>query len=171
VRFLVADDDGVTARRLEGTLRGWGHTVLVAEDGDRAWELSVRDAGSMVAILDWEMPGCDGLEICRRLGEVRGRRSLHTILLTGRTRMEDLVQGLGAGADDYLRKPFETAELRARVDVGVRAVELQDMLRRRLMELEEALSHVHRLQGLLPICCYCKRIRDDKKAPSRAVRQ
>jgi DNA-binding response OmpR family regulator len=163
MRVFVADDDPtITARRLEGTLAEWGHAVLVAGDGERAWELLARDARPAIAILDWEMPGCDGLEICRRLGRVRGSRSLHAILLTARTGMDDLVQGLGAGADDYLRKPFEPAELRARVEVGVRSVELQEALRRRLLELEEALSQVQRLQGLLPICCYCKKIRDDK---------
>jgi response regulator RpfG family c-di-GMP phosphodiesterase len=83
-------------------------------------------------------------------------------LLTARASREDKIQGLQAGADDYITKPFDPQELRARVQVGIRVLELQGALAQRVRELEEALSRVKQLQGLLPICSYCKKIRNDR---------
>ena len=87
---------------------------------------------------------------------------LYIIMLTAKTDKEDLVDGLDAGADDYITKPFDRQELRARIGVGVRIAELQKNLAYRVVELEAALSRVRQLQGLLPICSYCKRVRDDQ---------
>jgi len=161
VRILIAEDDAVSRRLLETLLTRWGYEVTVACDGEEAWRLLQREDAPHLAILDWMMPGMGGLEICHKVREVDHPSPAYLILLTARTGSEDVVQGLETGANDYVTKPFHREELRARVQVGVRVVELQVSLAERVRELEEALANVKQLQGLLPICSYCKRIRDD----------
>jgi len=162
MKVLIAEDDPVSRRVLEATLAKCGYHVVVTCDGVAAWqELKSEDAPKL-AILDWMMPGMDGLEVCRKVRESPDHRPTYIILLTARGRREDIVAGLQAGADDYVTKPFDSGELRARVQVGIRIIELQESLTRRVRELEDALSQIKQLQGLLPICSYCKRIRDDQ---------
>jgi len=162
MRILIAEDDLVSQRMLEATLGRWGHEVMVTGDGDAAWRtLQSRDAPRL-AILDWMMPGLDGAEICRRVRAAETPLPPYLILLTARGSQADVVAGLNAGADDYVTKPFDRDELRARVQAGTRIVELQHELADRVCELEEALSRVKLLQGLLPICSYCKRVRKDE---------
>ena len=108
------------------------------------------------------MPEIDGLEVVRRLRGSPRNRGAYVILLTSRDSRSDVVQGLEAGADDYITKPFNPPELRARVEVDVRVLGLQQVLAARVHDLEDALSRVKRLQGLLPICSNCKQIRDDQ---------
>lgn len=156
-----ADDDRVSRRRLEASLQKWGHEVLLAGDGEEARAALEAAGAPELAIHDWEMPGMDGLEVCRRARARAGERPLYIILLTARSGRGDVVAGLAAGADDYVSKPFDDSELRARVQVGTRVVQLQRELTDRLAQLEQALSRVNELQGLLPICSYCKRVRDD----------
>jgi response regulator RpfG family c-di-GMP phosphodiesterase len=108
------------------------------------------------------MPTIDGIEICRAIRDVATPTQPYLILLTARSRPEDIVAGLRAGADDYITKPVDREELQARLQVGMRIVGLQRRLSDRVAELESALANVRRLQGLLPICAYCKRIRDDR---------
>lgn len=107
------------------------------------------------------MPVLDGVDVCRKARQTKGLESLYIILVTSRDSEEDIVAGLDAGANDYITKPFQPRELKARVGVGERVVELQQQLANRVVELEEALGRVKTLQGLLPICSYCKKIRDD----------
>jgi response regulator RpfG family c-di-GMP phosphodiesterase len=107
------------------------------------------------------MPEMDGTEICRRLRTESGLPPIYLILLTARGGKENLVEGLNAGADDFITKPFDREELRARLQVGERTIALQRTLADRVRELQEALSRVKVLQGLLPICSYCKKIRND----------
>jgi sigma-B regulation protein RsbU (phosphoserine phosphatase) len=162
VRVLIAEDDAVSRHLLEATLAKWGYEVVVTVDGLQALEaLSKPDAPSM-AILDWMMPGLDGSQVCLKARELAGDRLLYMILLTAKGRKEDIVQGLTAGADDYVIKPFDRGELKARINAGERILRLQAELAARVKELELALTNVKLLQGLLPICCYCKKIRDDK---------
>jgi response regulator RpfG family c-di-GMP phosphodiesterase len=113
-------------------------------------------------VLDWVMPTMDGIDICRAIRDVATPTQPYLILLTARSRPEDIVAGLRAGADDYITKPVDREELQARLQVGMRIVGLQRRLSDRVTELEAALVNVRRLQGLLPICAYCKRIRDDR---------
>jgi phosphoserine phosphatase RsbU/P len=158
---LIAEDEAVSRRRLEAALLKWGFSVLVARDGDEAWRLFESETPPLV-ILDWMMPGLDGAELCRRIrGSERGA-STHVILLSTRAERRHLVEALDAGADDYLTKPFDRPELRARLRVGERVIGLHRDLRRQVAELEAALSQVKQLRGLLPICSYCKKVRDDK---------
>jgi DNA-binding response OmpR family regulator len=158
MKILVAEDQAVSRHILAANLHKWGYDVTAVEDGTRAWEaLQAEDAPQLV-ILDWLMPGMDGIEICRQLRQRPQTRPIYLILLTARRGQEDKIHGLQAGADDYITKPFNGEELRARVQVGIRVLELQGALAQRVRELEEALSS----QGLLPICSYCKKIRDDQ---------
>ena len=158
---LLADDDKLTLNVLNDTLTRAGYDVLTATDGEQAWK-KLHQSNAHVAILDWIMPGMEGVEICRRAHADPRLANRYFILLTGKSSTEDLVAGLQAGASDYLRKPFEEAELLARVEVGVRFIELQQKLADRVEELEKALTQVKRLEGPLPICSYCKRIRNEQ---------
>jgi phosphoserine phosphatase RsbU/P len=168
VRVLIAEDDEVSRQFLAATLRGWGFEVLAVADGAAAWQaLAQPDAAGepgppRLAILDWMMPGVDGLELCSRIRHSPAHSGTYLILLTSRGEREDMVRGLRSGADDYLVKPFDREELRARLQVGARVLRLQADLTARVLELEAALHSVRKLQGLLPICAYCKRIRNDQ---------
>jgi CheY-like chemotaxis protein len=108
------------------------------------------------------MPGQDGLELCRRVRALPASRLIYVILLTARSTREDVIRGLKAGADDYITKPCDHDELYARLQVGARMLRLQQNLADRVRELEAALSNLNQLQGLLPMCCYCKCIRNDE---------
>ncbi|MGA3165034.1 MAG: response regulator [Terriglobia bacterium] len=162
MKILVAEDQTVSRRILEASLRKWGYEVEGVENGTRAWEILQGEEAPQLAILDWLMPGMDGIEICRQIRLRPQTQPVYIILLTARSGREDMIRGLEAGADDYITKPFDRDELRARVQVGIRVLELQGALAHRVRQLEEALSRVKQLQGLLPICSYCKKIRNDR---------
>lgn len=162
MKILIAEDDPISRRVLAATLDKFGYEVEVASDGAQAWAMLQREDAPLLAILDWMMPELDGVEICRRVRLIPAATPPYLILLTAKSGKEDVVAGLDAGANDYLTKPFHRAELRARVQVGAHVLELQKNLAERVRELEEALSRVKQLQGLLPICSYCKSIRDDQ---------
>jgi phosphoserine phosphatase RsbU/P len=147
VRILIADDDRTSTMKLGRTLEQWGFQVVMAHDGVEAWESITGDTPPALAIVDWMMPRLDGIELCRRIRATSLRSLIYVILLTARTSRQDLVAGLEAGADDYLTKPFERDELRARIHVGQRTLGL--------------MASIKQLTGLLPICSYCKRIRSD----------
>ncbi len=162
VKILIAEDDVVSRRMLQVFLLRWGYEVVIATDGAEAWRVLESGDAPKLAILDWMMPVMDGIEICRRVRLLPRASPAYLILLTARGGNQDIVRGLDAGADDYVTKPFSREELRARIHVGVRVVELQTNLADRVNELERALAGVNQLQGLLPICSYCKKIRDDR---------
>ena len=159
MRILIAEDDPVSHLLLLTHLRKWGHEPVSTTDGVAAWEVLQQPDAPGLAILDWMMPGMDGLEICRRARARPDAPPLHIILLSARADRRDTVEGLSAGADDYVTKPFHAAELRARVNVGVRIAGLQRDLAARITELQDALASVDRLHGILPVCSYCKKVR------------
>lgn len=162
MRVLIADDDKIATRILSAALQSWPFDVTVVHDGEAAWaHLSGRRP--KLAILDWEMPGADGPELCRRIRRTPDCAGTYVILLTAREGRANLVTGLDAGADDFLTKPFDREELRARVQVGVRVATLQERLADRVKELQQALSDVRQLEGLISICSYCKRIRSEEQ--------
>jgi sigma-B regulation protein RsbU (phosphoserine phosphatase) len=161
IRVVIADDDQVTAEILARTLRKWNYDPIVTTDGASAWDALRRDAAPTLAILDWMMPELDGPEVCRRVRQELPLANMYLILVTARESRGDVIAGLDAGADDYVIKPFDADELRARVSVGVRVLSLQEGLAERVAELQTALTNVKQLRGLLPICSYCKRIRGD----------
>ena len=162
MRILIAEDEPVSRRLLEQSLTRWGYEPVTCVDGREAWDGLRQQGAPRVAILDWMMPHMDGLEVCRAARATDLALQPYLILLTGRSKPEDVIAGLKAGADDYLTKPVDRGELEARLQVASRVVALQERLSDRVLELEEALRNVRQLQGLLPICAYCKRIRDDK---------
>ncbi|NNE44797.1 MAG: response regulator transcription factor [Gemmatimonadetes bacterium] len=164
MRILIAEDDPVSRKLLQTFLTKWGHDPVVTCRGAEAWEALQRPDAPEMAIVDWMMPEMEGPEIIRRQRAAEGDRQTPTyfILLTALDSKDDVVSGFDAGADDYVTKPFNKEELKARVQVGVRMVELRHKLADRVRELELALSANKTLRGLLPICAYCKKIRDDK---------
>lgn len=162
MKILIAEDDPVSRRVLSATLSKFGYEVVVVTDGAQAWDALQREDAPQLAILDWMMPEIDGVELCRRVRALPTATPPFLILLTAKSGKEDVVAGLDAGANDYLTKPFDRGELRARVQVGAHVLELQGNLAARVRDLEAALSQVKQLQGLLPICSYCKKIRDEQ---------
>ena len=145
MRTLVADDDPITATILSTTLARGGIEVTVAHDGDVAWQQLNSLQPPALAILDWMMPNLDGLELCRRIRSTQRLAGMYVILVTGRDSREDLVMGLGAGADDYMTKPIDLAELKARIGVGIRVAKLQQSLTRSVSELKATRDRLARL--------------------------
>ena len=162
MKILIAEDDPVSRRILEAALKRWGYEVSVTNDGEQAWAALRRHDAPSLAILDLMMPGLGGLEICRRVREIPSATPPYLILLTALTSKEDIVRGIQAGANDYLGKPFDREELKVRIGVGASMLSLQKALAARVEELEGALAQVKQLQGIVPICSYCKQIRDDQ---------
>ncbi len=164
MKILIAEDDPVCRHALEAMLKQWEYYPIVTHNGNEAWELFQSENPPKLAIVDRIMPGMDGLDICRQIKESpkTRSRSIYMIILTHKDRKEDMVEGLLAGADDYVTKPFNREELRARIQVGARIVNLQQELSNHVKELEDAIVHIKQLQGLLPICSYCNKIRDDQ---------
>ncbi len=161
MKVLVADDDRVSARMLSRQLEGWGLEVVLRPDGAAAWEAIQQDPSIALAILDWMMPGLEGPQLCRRIRQDEAHAHIYLFLVTSRDSRADIVAGMEAGADDYLTKPFDREEFRARLNAGLRVVTLQQRLSERVKELEAAASKIVHLHGMLPICSYCKNVRTD----------
>lgn len=162
MKILIAEDDEVSRRVLQATLTTAGHEVIATQNGAAAWAILEKDDSPKLAVLDWMMPEMDGLEVCRRARQQPTAAPVYIILLTAKAQKSDVVQGLEAGANDYVLKPFNRDELRARVRVGETVVNLQQNLAARVEELENAFAQVKLLQGILPICSYCRDIRNDQ---------
>jgi diguanylate cyclase (GGDEF)-like protein len=128
MKVLIAEDDAISRRMLEAFLVKWGYEVMVATEGEEGWGILQGKDAPRLAILDWMMPGRDGIDICRNVRQRKGRPYIYILLLTARGQKEDIVEGLEAGADDYVTKPFDPFELRARLRAGRRIVELQEQL-------------------------------------------
>ena len=161
MRVLIADDDAVLRLALKVHLQRWSYEVVECSDGGQAWqELQAQDPPP-IAIIDWNMPGVDGPTLCHDVRASPALSGMYVIMLTSNQDKKDVIAGLESGADDYITKPFDWRELRARLLIASRIVGLQLALGARVAELQEALTNVRQLSGLLPICAYCKRIRDD----------
>jgi CheY-like chemotaxis protein len=162
LQVLVADDEAVSRTVVGAMLKKAGYPVIYATDGEQAFRTLDSDDPPAIALLDWEMPGLQGPDVVKRIRQKEAQTPTYVILLTSRDSSADIVQGLRAGADDYVTKPANEDELIARVSVGARVVELQAALAERVRSLEEALANVKALQTLLPMCAYCKSIRNDQ---------
>jgi len=146
MRILVAEDDAISRMVLVSRLKKLGHEVRAAKDGREAW-LSYLLVHPSLVVTDWMMPEMSGLELCRRIRANNRRHYAYIIMLTALSGKERFVEGMRAGADDFVTKPIELLELQARLKVAERILDLQ--------------AEIHTLEGLLPICMYCKRIRGD----------
>ncbi|MBI4531304.1 MAG: response regulator [Candidatus Latescibacteria bacterium] len=122
MRILIADDDPIVRRMLETQLVKWGHEVVTACDGHEAWEVLQRDDAPPLVILDWMMPGIDGATICRKVRETFPARPTYVLLLTALEQKEDIIEGLEAGANDYMVKSFNPEDLHARIQTGVKYI-------------------------------------------------
>jgi two-component system cell cycle response regulator len=128
MRILIAEDTLISRRMLQSLLAKWGYDVVSVEDGDAAWEKLKSPDAPRMALLDWMMPGRNGVEVCRALRKQRPEPYTYILLLTAKDAKESVVEGLESGADDYLTKPFNPQELKARIRVGLRLLELEDNL-------------------------------------------
>jgi len=128
MKILIAEDDVITLKILERKLGSWGYAVVSFTDGNAAWEKLQQDDAPNLIVMDWMMPGMDGIEICRKLKQQPKGAPTYIILLTARDQEDDIVAGLDAGADDYITKPFGNNELRSRINVGRRMISLQNAL-------------------------------------------
>ncbi|MEE9617993.1 MAG: response regulator [Anaerolineae bacterium] len=146
MEILIAEDGQAERFLIKATLAKLGYEVVVTCDGEEAWLALSREDAPRLAILDWMMPGMDGTEICRKFRETYSSRPVYIILLTARTGKEDLIEGLQAGADDYLAKPFDSEELHVRVQVGERILNLQKGLADRAKELEAEIVERRRVE-------------------------
>ena len=138
MKVLIAEDDPFSLQLLEHSLTSWGYEVVSVADGVEAWEVLQGDDAPRLAIIDWMMPGLDGIEVCRRLRKSQKPENGYTyvIILTVKSSLEDMVGGLRSGADDYIIKPFAALDLQARLEAGKRIVELQE----RLKEVQKAIT-------------------------------
>lgn len=128
MRILIAEDEAVSRRVLEGFVAKWGYEILAVENGEQAWNALQEENAPQLAVLDWMMPRLDGVEVCRRLRQRGPEPYVYVLLLTAKGQKQDIVEGLEAGADDYLTKPFDPGELQARLRAGRRILALQEAL-------------------------------------------
>ena len=128
MRILIAEDDDGSRQALEHLLTEWGHHVVACIDGIQAWQALQREDAPKLVILDRLMPGMDGVELCRRFRKLPHANRAYIVFLSAKEQTKDMVEGLGVGADDYMTKPFDREELRARINVGIRTIALQEQM-------------------------------------------
>ncbi len=141
MRVLIAEDDPVSCHLLEAFLVKWGYQVVVTTDGTEAWRVLQQENPPRLAILDWMMPGMDGVEVCRKVRQRDAEPYIYILLVTAKGQKQDIIEGLEAGADDYLTKPFDAQELRARLRAGRRIIELQEQLLSAREQLKVEATH------------------------------
>lgn len=161
MKVLAVDDDRVTLLTLQRLLSKFGYQVLTANNGTDALRLFL-DQRPQIMITDWMMPEMEGPTMVKTIRAFAETDYTYIIMLTSRQDKDDMMAGMLAGVDEFLTKPIDPDQLRARLRVGKRIMLLQESLAKRVRELEEERQHVRMLQGFLPICAYCKKIRDDE---------
>ena len=145
MKILITEDSATSRLMLEDVLQNLEYTILVARDGNEAWDIFQREEVSLI-ISDWVMPGLDGLELCHQIRSIKRPRYVYFILLTAMEGKSNYMEAMEAGVDDFINKPFDTDQLRARLNVAERIISLQ--------------VQVKQLQGILPTCSVCKKVRD-----------
>ncbi|MEJ2057436.1 MAG: response regulator transcription factor [Desulfofustis sp.] len=158
MKILIAEDEYTTRLMVQVSLEDWGYSVESTKDGNEAWALLKLNNQVEIAILDWEMPGLNGVELCRRIKNMKRSSPIHVILLTARDSRNDISKGFDAGADDYITKPFNNDELRARIKVAERIVTIQSSLNNSLQELKQALNVIDSYQEQILVCPSCSKI-------------
>ena len=158
MRVLVADDDPLSRTLVTSLLARAGFQVVVEDTGDDAFAALTAVDAPQLAVLDWVMPGRSGVDICRALRAARRERYTYIVMLTARDSRDERLECIDAGADDFLAKPIDQAELLARLRSGERVIGLENSLADRIAELNDALKQVKQLEGIITICMHCKRI-------------
>ena len=148
-KVVVAEDDPISREVVSSHLRNWGYDVFIARDGREALEALRAEPSPVLAVLDWMMPELDGVEVCRQVRQME--KMVYVLLLTARSGKEQLVEAFNAGVDDYLVKPFDKDELRARLTAGLRVLTLQQILSQRVNQLEAALAENQSLRLQIPL--------------------
>jgi len=161
MKVLAVDDDRMTLRTLERLLDKFGFEPLLATNGNEAIRLFLEEQ-PRVLITDWVMPELEGPTVVKTIRALADTNYTYIIMLTSRQEKEDMLSGLLSGVDEFLVKPVDPDQLRARMRIAKRIINLQENLATRIRELELERQHVRILQGFLPICSYCKKIRDDE---------
>jgi CheY-like chemotaxis protein len=161
MNLLIAEDHDAARTALSSLLEWKGFSVTTVADGKEALEILVSADAPSIALLDWEMPGMSGPEICRAVRSNSSGPYRYLIVITAREGEEDIAEAMAAGADDFVRKPFGMPEVIARIRNGQRTLRLERSLAARIAELERSIEESRQLKRLLPICAYCKSIRDD----------
>lgn len=161
-RVLIVEDHARTRDALVFLLQRHNYEACVATDGRQARDILLASDGPTLALLDWMLPEMTGIEVCRDIRRAPLDRYIYVIIVTGRDESNDLLEAFAAGADDFIRKPCDPMELMARLRGGERMVELERRLSARVRECEEAVERVRQMKRLLPICMYCKKVRDDE---------
>jgi len=169
MRILIAEDDCTSRAMLSAILVKNGYEVIETINGSEALSALQLPDAPRLAIIDRLMPEMDGLEVIRRVRAQQATNAPYLVMLTSMGAKGDIIAGLDAGANDYLTKPFDPGELRARIEVGRRLVEMQEaliesraLISAKVQELRLALEQIKTLRGIVPICANCKKIRNDK---------
>ncbi|HZJ84755.1 MAG TPA: diguanylate cyclase [Syntrophomonadaceae bacterium] len=160
MRILIAEDEPISRILLEDALKKWGYEVIVTKNGEEAWNILQQENSPNLVILDWVMPGIDGIEVCRRVRKKDNKSYVYIILLTARNRQEDIIAGLDAGVDDYIIKPFFDEELKYRLKIGERIIELEQ----RILNL----ARIDYLTGLLNRRAFMERLEAEVGRANRA---
>ncbi len=161
MKVLCVEDNKTMSYILSALMEKWGYHPLMASNGKEALKHLSGDEPPMLILTDWMMPEMNGLELIKEIRHSDPSPGRYIIILSARTEKNQIVEGLEAGANDYIQKPFDSAELKCRVDIGRRTLELQHTLSAKIAELNLALDTIKTLEGLIPICMYCKKIRTD----------
>jgi phosphoserine phosphatase RsbU/P len=162
MQLLIADDDANTINLVCKYLHDWHYEVVIAVNGIEALDIITGSNSPQIIILDWLMPKMDGIEVIKKVREMETSSPPYIILFTVRDEKGAIIEGLDAGANDYITKPFDKDEFHARIRVGERFINLQNALAERIKELQEAMAQINTLQGILPICSFCHKIRNDQ---------
>ena len=160
-RVLVAEDNEKTRTALVFLLQRHGYDVTVVNDGQAALDILLGENPPHVALLDWEMPRLDGLHVCIGVRTMPTRSYTYIVMLTAHDQASDVLAAFAAGVDDFLSKPVDSPQLLARLRCGERVLAIERRGVERIAELEKAMEEVRALKRLLPICMYCKKVRDD----------
>lgn len=161
LRILAVDDDAATRLAFDSIIRAAGWSPVVVDDPEEAYRILTGPDAPPIALIDWHMPTLSGIDLCRRVREAAPDARPYLIFVTVKSASEDVAAGLDAGADGYMTKPIAPIELLARVRAGIRTIASQQDLRTRLQQAEIASAQTKKLRELLPICAYCRRIRDE----------
>ena len=163
MKILIAEDDPISRRLLESQLIRWNYEVVITSDGKAALETLQSEDPPSIAILDWMMPEMDGVKVCQEIRKQEKEHYTYVLLLTARGRKEDLIEGLEAGADDYVIKPFNAHELDMRIKAGKRIIELEKKLR--ILTIKDDLTNLYNRRGLIELSKQQMKIAKRQKIP------